>query len=46
MTDEQLTEKFIDQSALVRGRDGAERASETAWKIADSKDVAEVLRTL
>ena len=46
MTDEQLTEKFVDQSALVLGTDGAQKASEAAWKIGDANDVAEVLRTL
>lgn len=46
MTDQQLTEKFIDQSALVLGKEGAQRASETAWKIADSRDVTEVLQSL
>jgi aconitate decarboxylase len=46
MTDEQLSEKFIDQSALVLGKEGAQKASEAAWKIAETTNVAEILRTL
>ena len=46
MTDEQLSGKFIDQSALVLGKEGAQKASETAWKIAEANNVAEVLRAL
>jgi aconitate decarboxylase len=46
MTDEQLTGKFVDQSALVLGQQGAQRASDAAWKIGDVSNVAEVLRTL
>lgn len=46
MTDEQLTEKFVDQSALVLGKEGAQRASECAWNIGAVSDIAEVLRTL
>ena len=46
MTTEQLTEKFIDQAALVLGKDHAKAASDAAWKIAGASDVVEVLRTL
>jgi aconitate decarboxylase len=46
MTDEQLTGKFVDQSALVLGREGAQRASDAAWKVGDVRNVAEVLRAL
>ena len=46
MTDEQLTEKFVDQSALVLGDEGAQAASVAAWKIGETDDVAKVLRTL
>lgn len=45
MSDEQLTEKFVDQAALVLGQD-AQRASDAAWKIGESDDVVGVLRTL
>lgn len=46
MTDEQLTSKFVDQSALVLGGDDAKKASDAAWKIGDAADVAKVLATL
>jgi aconitate decarboxylase len=46
MTDEQLTGKFVDQSSLVLGKEGAQRASDAAWKIGDVSNVVEVLRTL
>ena len=46
MTDEQLTEKFIDQSALVLGPDGAKGVSDIAWQIGSSDDVCAVLRKL
>ncbi|TKA23403.1 hypothetical protein B0A50_07279 [Salinomyces thailandicus] len=45
MSDEQLTEKFIDQATLVLGKDAA-RASNYAWKIGESGNVAEELRML
>lgn len=40
MTDEQLTAKFVDQVALVLGKQGAQKASDDAWKIGEAKDVA------
>ena len=46
MTDEQLTEKFVDQAALVLGEQGAKTASVAAWKLGETDDVAEVLRTV
>ncbi len=46
MSDEQLTEKFVDQAALVLGEQGAKAASEAAWTIQKSADVADLLRTL
>lgn len=46
MTDQQLTEKFVDQSALVLGAEGAKAASDSAWKIGEAKAIAEVLKTL
>lgn len=45
MSDEQLTEKFVDQAALVLGK-GAQQASDAAWKIGEADNIAEVLRTL
>lgn len=46
MSDAQLTDKFIDQCALVLSSDGAQAASDVAWKISDAKDVAESLQRL
>jgi len=46
MSDERLTEKFVDQSALVLGGDVAKAASDAAWKIADAQDISSVLQTL
>lgn len=46
MSDEQLTEKFVDQSALVLGVDGAKQASDIAWKMGEAKDVAAMLKQL
>ena len=46
MTNEQLTEKFVDQAALVLREDGAKAASDAAWKVGEAKDIATVLQTL
>lgn len=46
MTDEQLTEKFVDQAALVLGMEGATKASNLAWNIGRADIVADVLRKL
>lgn len=46
MSDTQLTDKFVDQSALVLGLDGAKAASDIAWNIADAEDIAELLQKL
>ncbi|KAF2480112.1 2-methylcitrate dehydratase [Neohortaea acidophila] len=46
MTDNQLTEKFVDQAALVLGPNGARAASDAAWRIGEADDVASVLRAL
>lgn len=46
MTNEQLTEKFIDQAALVLGADKAKEASDATWSILHAGDVATVLQTL
>lgn len=46
MTDEQLTEKFIDQAALVLGRDGAKAASDNAWRFAGVQNASEALKSL
>lgn len=46
MTDEQLTEKFVDQAALVLGKRAARAASDAAWTIAEAGDVSEVLKSL
>lgn len=46
MTDDQLTDKFVDQAALVLGKDEAAKASDIAWKIGDSDDVAKALEKL
>ena len=43
MTDEQLTEKFVDQAALVLGEQEAKAASDAAWKIAEASDVRDVM---
>lgn len=46
MSDTQLSEKFVDQAALVLGPAKAKAASEVAWRIGESDDVADVLRAL
>ncbi|KAK4496375.1 hypothetical protein PRZ48_012355 [Zasmidium cellare] len=46
MTDEQLTEKFVDQCELVLGKEGARKASEGAWAIGDVGDVASAVKGL
>ena len=46
MTDEQLTQKFVDQSALVLGKEGAQQASDATWNIGNVSNVAEILRSL
>ncbi|KAK5138266.1 hypothetical protein LTR08_003327 [Meristemomyces frigidus] len=46
MSDAQLTEKFVDQAALVLGKDGAQRASDAAWKIGQAEDIVKVLQAL
>ena len=43
MTDEQLTEKFVDQAALVLGEQDAKVASDAAWMIAKSDDLRETM---
>jgi len=43
MTDDQLTTKFLCEASRVLGKDGAERASNAAWKIGDLEDIAEAL---
>ncbi|KAK4901856.1 hypothetical protein LTR27_001629 [Elasticomyces elasticus] len=45
MSDEQLTTKFVDQAELVLGV-SARQASDAAWSIGESQDVAEVLGAL
>ncbi|KAK3055245.1 hypothetical protein LTR09_003798 [Extremus antarcticus] len=42
LTNEQLTAKFVDQATLVLGEADAKSASERAWRIAESSDVAEI----
>ena len=46
MTDEQLTEKFVDQCALVLGKEDAVRASELAWSIGEAADVRDIIERL
>ncbi|KAF7195782.1 hypothetical protein HII31_02917 [Pseudocercospora fuligena] len=46
MTDEQLTEKFVDQSSLVLGKENALRASELAWSIGEASDVGDAIEQL
>ncbi|KAI7462218.1 hypothetical protein KC357_g8547 [Hortaea werneckii] len=46
MTDEQLTEKFLDQTTLVLGKAKAVAASNIAWAVAEGPDVAGMLRDL
>ena len=43
MTDEQLTEKFLDQVSNVLGYSAALRASEAAWSMADAEDILPLL---
>jgi aconitate decarboxylase len=44
MTDEQLSQKFLDQVSLVRGDEGARKLSSLAWEIAEVEDAAEIFR--
>jgi aconitate decarboxylase len=44
MTDEQLSDKFLDQVSLVMGHQKALKASVAAWKIGDAEDVASIIR--
>ncbi|GAB1731276.1 hypothetical protein NU195Hw_g4245t1 [Hortaea werneckii] len=46
MTDGQLTEKFLDQTALVLGKAKAVAASDIAWAVAERSDAAAMLRDL
>ena len=47
MSDEQLTEKFVDQATLLLGSvEHAQQASELAWKIGEVNDVATILARL
>ncbi|KAM0715703.1 hypothetical protein Q7P37_009203 [Cladosporium fusiforme] len=46
MTDDQLTGKFVDQAALVLGDERAREASERAWGIGRTEDVAAVVGML
>ncbi|KAI7550551.1 hypothetical protein KC331_g3110 [Hortaea werneckii] len=46
MTDEQLTDKFLDQASLVLGKARAVAASDIAWAVTEQSDVASVLRHL
>ena len=45
MTDEQLTEKFIDQCSIIMG-DNARRASDIAWKVGDADNITQLLSEL
>lgn len=45
MSDEQLTRKFIDQAALVLGDEEAKKASEAAWAMGNSPDIAATIRS-
>ena len=40
MSDQQLTDKFVDQAALVLGEQHAKEASDAAWRVCKEKDVA------
>ncbi|KPI36579.1 uncharacterized protein AB675_4384 [Cyphellophora attinorum] len=42
MTGQQLTDKFVDQTSLVLGADGAKAASDAAWTIAEVDSVETV----
>lgn len=44
MTDEQLTEKFVDQAGLVLGTKAAEVASDAAWGVSKASDVHEAMQ--
>jgi aconitate decarboxylase len=44
MTDEQLMDKFIDQVALVVGKDAATRWSEKVWDICNARNVGKHIR--
>lgn len=46
MTDEQLTQKFLDQATLVIGKAKGVAASDIAWTVPEQSDVASVLRNL
>ncbi|KXT17635.1 hypothetical protein AC579_10150 [Pseudocercospora musae] len=46
MTDEQLTEKFVNQCSSVLGKEGAARASELAWSIGEAPDVRDIVERL
>lgn len=43
MTDRQLTDKFVDQAALVLGHEGAVAASDAAWKVEGVNDIRTVM---
>lgn len=43
MTDEQLTEKFVDQGSPILGEHGARHASDVAWTIGGAKDIGKML---
>jgi aconitate decarboxylase len=44
MTDEQLSQKFLDQVTLAVGEQAAVKASAAAWGIGDAEDVASIIR--
>ncbi|KAI6905359.1 hypothetical protein KC318_g5585 [Hortaea werneckii] len=46
MSDDQLTEKFIDQASLVLGKAKAVAASSIAWTVTERSDVKSVLQNL
>ncbi|KXT06753.1 hypothetical protein AC578_7305 [Pseudocercospora eumusae] len=46
MTDEQLTEKFVDQCSSVLGKEDAVRASDLAWSIGEAPDVRDIVQRL
>lgn len=42
MSDDQLTDKFIDQCQIVLGSEGAKRASEWCWGLEKTRDVRRI----
>jgi aconitate decarboxylase len=46
ITNEQLTEKFLDQSKRVVGEEGPKRASDACWNLEEVSDMRELTKSL